>query len=1160
MKKFTANYSNTNHNFVIQNLLGDKITNDYLAPVSIIKNILQRGCPSICSKYIQDNIGAIHKNDDFHKSSALISNEPPKWERIIRGDVKNNYNPAQKFFDILIPKYFKEFSYIQQLIVPEVPINEITKIEVLEFSNQQVDFYLPQAFLVIEIDGSQHDKEKDKNRDNYLSKFGIKTVRITTKALESENSEFLGCINLIQERIKQVSKLQEEKKEKQPTLITFSDYQKAKENIIDLNSPVYKATSIIRFQILILELLEKGKLKLDSDWNFSILCTEQNEFEELACNDLFLWFENLLRLQKIKFAKPKLSISRVSSLEELHQSHSEIKIDFSLTKRYTDEFQNHSGIIFVRTDYFEYFRYYKNTNAVTPEYVGLEAYDYFQISTTELIDYRFQFNGKNDDEEALSFFLDNIFGYKNFNQGQLPIITNALSRNDTIGLLPTGGGKSVCYQLAALLQPAISFVVCPIKSLMYDQKQDLDSILFTRVHHITSDDDGEDKERIMQGFSSGKYFFLFISPERFQIKSFRQYLLNVNQNYKLSYAVIDEVHCLSEWGHDFRTSYLNLAKTIHRHCNDFRYIGLTATASINVLKDIQIEFGIKQENVKTLTDYTRKELEFEIIDDKNNKYKQVSAILKELNESESVLTPKGNESKCGLIFTPTVNGAKGCYKLSTSLEQEFRTPIKFYSGQVPVVEKQAIMTSDTFEKYKKQVQSEFKRNEFTLLAATKAFGMGVNKGNITYTIHYGIPGSMESLYQEAGRAGRDKKRFAEKKAKCLVLFSKSADEEILQKVWDRETTLSALTDLMPNITGDINTNLFLFQSGMDIIKDEYKLIMEFIETYASPTLKNKRVIARELSANKFKTEKAIYRLSQLGIIDDWTVSNFFTGEFEVDFSDFSEASIKQNLKSTINKYDRDFDFTLLESNEAYKKYAGIWEKSAPLIDRCVVLLLQWAYDHFAYNRRQSLKNIYENCDNYISEKITKDEFKQRLENYFKFSEASYLLQHIAENPNDFYRWFEVFYQLEENKLSNKIINWEQRQSLLANLSRFLESYEYNTGLDFISGVIRLLVDDFENADGKDRFESSFKQIMKFSQEDFDFVFTNLLTIGAVMSAKSKNELAIFLLTYFPDNKIILKQIQGALGDEFTTELLLSNLSSRLTILNKSIYGELEQIR
>lgn len=1160
MKKFTANYSHTNNNFVIQNLLGDKAISEYLPAISIIKNILQRGCPSIPSRYLQTKLDKFHNNGINTKSSPLISSEIPKWERIIRGDRKNNYFPAQKFFDKLIPKYFPDLPFIQQLIIPEVPINDITQIEVLEFLNQQVDFYLPQAFLVIEIDGSTHDAINDRNRDNHLSKFGIKTIRISTAELELEDDNFDQKIALIRERIKRISILQEERKLTNPDFITFSDYQIAQGEVSDLNILAYKSTAIIRFQILVLELLEKGKLQFDSEWSFSIFCHDQKEFETLACNDLFLWFENLFRLQKIAFVKPVLKIKGVPSFEELLKTNDGIKIDFSLTKRYTDEFQNHPEIIYVRTDYFEHYRCYKNTNSITPEYVGLEPYDYFQMSTSELVKYKFQFKGSNDDEEALCFFLENIFGYKKFNQGQLPIITNALSRNDTIGLLPTGGGKSVCYQLAAILQPGISFIVCPIKSLMYDQKQDLDAILFKRVNHITSDDDGEDKERVMQNFANGKYFFLYISPERFQIKSFRQYLLSINEKYKFSYAVIDEVHCLSEWGHDFRTSYLNLSKTIHRHCNDFRFLGLTATASINVLKDIQIEFGIKQENIKTLTDYTRKELEFDVIDDKNNKYEEIKKILHELNENESVLIPNGSQSNCGLIFTPTVNGAKGCYKLATTLEQEFLTPIKYYSGQIPVVDQHAIMSTGDFEKYKKQVQLDFKKNKFTLLAATKAFGMGVNKNNIAYTIHYGIPGSMESLYQEAGRAGRDKIRFSGTKAKCFVLFSKTSDDEQLQKVWDRETSLSTLTTLMPSINGDINTNLFLFQTGMDVIKDEYEIILKFLDTYSSPTIQNRRVLARDIGSNKLKTEKAIYRLSQLGIIDDWTVSNFFTGEFEVNFSDYTDEYIQQNLKSTINKYDKDFDFILLNDNEAYKKYSQIWDNSAPIIDRCIVLLLQWAYDHFAYNRRQSLKNIYENCDSYISNTITKGEFKQRLEDYFKFSEASYLLQHIAENPNDYYKWFDVFYQLEDNKLSNKIINWEQRQSLLANLSRFLESYEYNTGLDFISGIIRLLIDDFNNADGKDRFESSFKQIMKFPQDDLDFILENLLNVGVSMSKKGKNELAAFLLAYFPENQNILEQIQKVLDDEFTTEILLSKLNLRITIINEGIYGELNQIR
>jgi ATP-dependent DNA helicase RecQ len=1156
MRKFTANYSNTNHNFVIQNLLGNKIENEYLPAICIIKNIIQRGCPTIASKFIQSKLGKV----DFTRSFPLISTIKPKWERIIRGDRKNNYNPAQKFFDQIIPRNFPEFPFFQQLLIPEVPINEITQIEVLEFAQQQVDFYFPQAFLVIEIDGSQHDAVADNNRDSHLAKFGIKTVRITTSELESESDSFKTKLSHIKERITQISKLQEEKKKKQPELFSFNDYKNAMSTIADLNSSVYLATSIIRFQVLILELLEKGKLTFADNWDFSILCNDQKTFEEIACEDLLQWFDNLFRLQRISFAKPKVKFTRVKSFEALQSSETQIKIDFSLTKRYTDEFQNHSEIIFVRTAYLEYYRYYKNTNAISPEYVDLEPYNYFQISTAELVNYKIQVGGKWNPEAALSFFLDNIFGYDTFYPGQLPIIISSLGRNDTIGLLPTGGGKSVCYQLAAVLQPAISFVVCPIKSLMYDQKQDLDSIYFTRVNHITSDDDGEDKEKIMKEFALGKFFFIFISPERFQIKNFRQYLLSVNQNHKIAFAVIDEVHCMSEWGHDFRTSYLNLSKTIQRHCNDFRFIGLTATASINVLKDIQLEFGIKQENIKTLTDYTRKELSFEIINDRGNKIREIKTFLHKLNDNENVLTPQDNASKCGIIFTPHVNGAKGCYKLALTLEQEFRTPVKYYSGQVPSLNQQPIMNVTAFEDYKKQVQIEFKKNEFTLLAATKAFGMGVNKPNIHYTIHFGIPGSMESLYQEAGRAGRDKVKFTDEDARCLVLFTKTSEEDLLQKIWDRETTLSKLVETLPQIDGDINTNLFLFKMGLDVIKDEYELIAKFISQYAVPSQKSVKVYARNLGSSKFKTEKTIYRLTQLGIVDDWTVTNFFTGEFEVNFSNFTEATLKTNLKSTINKYDKEFDFDSLEDNGAYQQYHKIWVKEASVKDKCIVLLLQWAYDHFAYNRRQSLKNIYENCDDYISERITQEEFKQRLENYFKFSEASYLLQHIAENPNDFYRWFEVFYQVDNNEISNEIINWEQRQSLLANLSRVLESYEYNTGLDFISGMLRLLVDDFGNTDGKGRFESSFKQIMKYQQESFDFVFDKILEIGQVMSSASKNDLALSLLTFFPNNLIILRKIQNRLGDEYTTEILLSGLTTRMTKINQEIYAELIQIR
>ena len=228
-----------------------------------------------------------------------------------------------------------------------------------------------------------------------------------------------------------------------------------------------------------------------------------------------------------------------------------------------------------------------------------------------------------------------------------------------------------------------------------------------------------------------------------------------------------------------------MSNTIQKLCSSFNFLGLTATASINVIKDIQIEFGIKQENVKTPIDYTRDELEFIVLDDENDKQKAINSKLEELNESLEILKLNGSNTKCGIIFTPTVNGNNGCYPLSQRLSQEFDTDIKFYSGSIPKINKRPIMSVSEFDEYRKKVQDDFKKNKFTLLTATKAFGMGVNKGNIHYTFHYGIPGSMESLYQEAGRAGRDKTMFQQNRAKCFVLLSKTSNPDTLKLIWDK---------------------------------------------------------------------------------------------------------------------------------------------------------------------------------------------------------------------------------------------------------------------------------------------------------------------------------------------------------------------------------------
>lgn len=1169
MKKYSANYSNSNHNFVIQNLKGERINNEYLPAICILKNILQRGKPTLLSAYLQEELGQLHRGQDFLKAYPLIDKEQPNWERIIRGDEKGNYYPAKKFFEKLIPKYLSEYEFIQQLIIPEIPINEITQVDVDEYANQQVDFYLPQAYLIIEIDGSQHEKDKQKDiiRDLHTAKYGIQTVRIKTADLESENEVFFQKIAEIKDRIDRVKSKQETRKEKDPTFISLSDYQSAYRNGVDFENSNYKATAIIRFQLLILELLENGLLNLATDWNFEVLSRDISGFEKTAIKDLIVWFTHILQLHKIEFEKPKISISHVNSVGEFSNDKS-IKIDFSLTKRYTDEFQINSNVIYVRTDYLDEFLYFKKGDSRDNlKFSSFEPYDYFKISATNTIKYKLKFGSKEADENSLLFLVWNIFlqndeslNFKtlSFREGQLPIIANALSKNDTIGLLPTGSGKSVCYQLSAILQPAISFVVCPIKSLMYDQKADLDSAFFSRINHITSDDDGEDKEKIQNEFGQGKYFFIFISPERFQLKTFRQYFSAVNKEFNIAYAVIDEVHCLSEWGHDFRTSYLNLSNAIQRHTTDFNWLGLTATASINVLKNIQIEFGIKQEDVKTPVDYTRKELEFIVIDDENNKSKAINTQLEILKEEIGALTENGRDSKCGIVFTPTVNGKNGCYPLSLKLSEHFQTNIKFYSGSVPKVEQRPIMGDKEFDEYKKSIQKEFKNNEFSLLTATKAFGMGVNKGNIHYTFHYGIPGSMESLYQEAGR---DKTKFKSSKAKCFVLLSKSNDDSVLSQIWDRDTTLTKVNELQGQTRGDINTNLFLFSLGLDVIKDEFEVIKKLFTTFAISNKKDIRVKGSDIGTNKARTEKAIYRLSQLGVIEDWTISDFFRGgTFDVDFAEFSEESIKQSLLFTIKEYDKEFSFDTILIEEKYSTYKKIL--NAPtnysLIDKYILILLQWSYDNFAYNRRQSLKNIYENCCDFADGDITSSEFKVRLENYFKFTQKSYVLQHIAENPKDFEKWFEVFYQIDKNIVTNTFITRRQQESLRDNLSRFLESYMHNTGLDLISGLVRLLLDDYGNSDGRDRLETSLEQIQHYESAEKEFILEQILKIGHELSNNNKSHLAESLYKFFNSQEFLLR-ISKSLGDSFSMATLVDQANKRLKTINEKIYGGFRKV-
>ena len=505
MKKYTANYAWTNPNFVIQNLVETSSRPEYYPLLCVLKNILQRGFPTTLSTYLQEELGAIHQFENFEERFLLASSKMPKWSDTIKGDKGRSFYPAKDFFESIIPEYFQDYAFVQSLMIPEIGINDLVGEHNPDFVNQQVDFYLPQARLVIEIDGQQHKLDtltriSDGIRDNYLKSKGVDTIRITTTELLQHR--FLPKIDHILAHLKRSEKL-------------LAYYRKAclKHEANDISSLEYRTkllpTAVIRFQVLLIELLIKGYLNFEEEWRLDIVCNENiDEFAELAVKDIFIWLRKLWKFRyKTTLETPSYHIELMPSKANLTGNPSAIIVDFSLFNKYTDEHLLTPDIIYVRTDYFDIIR----------------ERNYFRVSTAEPINYAVTAA----DEEVLTFFLQNIFGKEAFRDGQFAIIENALNLRDTIGLLPTGGGKSLCYQLPCLLQPTVNFVVCPIKSLMYDQDENLQKMLITNVAHITSDRDGEERREIELGFESGRYLFVWISPEKLQIPSFRDKIKSI---------------------------------------------------------------------------------------------------------------------------------------------------------------------------------------------------------------------------------------------------------------------------------------------------------------------------------------------------------------------------------------------------------------------------------------------------------------------------------------------------------------------------------------------------------------------------------------------------------------------------------------------------------
>ncbi|HBM6234569.1 TPA: DNA helicase RecQ [Enterococcus faecium] len=315
--------------------------------------------------------------------------------------------------------------------------------------------------------------------------------------------------------------------------------------------------------------------------------------------------------------------------------------------------------------------------------------------------------------------LKQYFGYDEFRPGQKEIIHKVIDQENVLGIMPTGSGKSICYQLPALLLDGLTVVVSPLISLMKDQV-DAANQLGIPATFINSSLDGYETARRFQEIDRQQYRLLYIAPERFIMPDFIQAM----KRWNVRMIAIDEAHCISQWGHDFRPSYLQMANQLDQLPNRPVIVALTATATVQVAADIKRLLKIPENN-HIQTGFERENLRFQVIKDQKKEQYLIEYL-------------KINKNQSGIIYAATRKEVDRLYHLL----KKFDFSVGRYHGGLN-------------ENERTEMQEAFLYDRLQLIVATNAFGMGINKSNVRFVIHYQIPGSLEAYYQEAGRAGRD---------------------------------------------------------------------------------------------------------------------------------------------------------------------------------------------------------------------------------------------------------------------------------------------------------------------------------------------------------------------------------------------------------------------
>ena len=871
-------------------------------------------------------------------ASKIYGDIAPKLRTKIQIDPKRNIPPVptealvEEFGDSIEETKFlewinKKWGHISRWVLPQASFDLILKAHgVKAESCRRCDFLINPPGVkpfIVEIDGLQHQDQSllDEERDGFLSSAGFETIRITTSEIREETGDGLKRVDELLKSSPMPSDKYEE-----------------------------SFWSPIQTHRLILALIEgcaRGFLA-GNTWAIKVIDPTGNASELIGpyLGVLFaldtLWGSNDVAPEVVKLELSGIWLQYVRDQNGCYVSSEgeESKLDLVIQLEPGQTSINKLPLfsqdptIIVRS-------------ASPPVQIANPP-----IGTTSQIPMRAT---SSEARKSLVTILQAVFAKKDFLQGQYEALAEVLEGRDCTVLLPTGAGKSIIYQMAGLCLPGRTLVIDPINALIDDQIFGLNIHGIDRTIGISSATTKRGlSKQILSSVSNADAYFTFISPERMKSQAFRSALREMTALTPVNLVVIDEAHCVSEWGHDFRTAYLGLGDVLRDHCKDTAgtsppLLALTGTASRAVLRDVLFQLGMVERTANSVVrpkTFDRKELNYRVkLAKPESAAADLRGILKSLptvfgETAQTFFEPDGDNTYSGLIFCPTVNGYHGVVETSDEIKGIIPST-RVYAGSAP-----KRLGRIDWDSAKQNNASAFKNNHVTALVTTVAFGMGIDKPNIRWVIHYGLPKSIESFYQEVGRAGRDRRE-----AHCtLVLteFDEGRNQALLSESIDLETARTT-NDVKRTAKDDVVQSMWFHLSTYGGIEGEHFSLKQVAEILA-PTATMRKVSLPFASAQD-EREKALHRLTLLGVVVDYTVE-YGPQEFVVTVNGITPDEVAQNLITFVERTQPGRTEAL--SQRVTKDY----RKVVDAIDECGLALMEFVYETIERSRRRSLREMW----------------------------------------------------------------------------------------------------------------------------------------------------------------------------------------------------------